>query len=195
MSWKTFHSRGETLCAVMDTANERRDGVLPMDVPGVAENFADELDLIGALLLKWHARLSGNIERAMLREPLDLESAVAAAWHLTAEEMPGVRLVVDRCVEQPVSPEMERALARAREMEWSRLAIAAGLANTQDQAAVAVGRRVEEHARIGLARSETEFEADSATEIAPVDAAPQATPGVHRATGSFADRIKAVLAA
>ena len=57
MSWKAFHHRGETLRVVVDTANERRDGVLPMDAPGVTENFTDELDLIGALLLKWHARL------------------------------------------------------------------------------------------------------------------------------------------
>jgi hypothetical protein len=181
MSWKTFHSRGETLRTVMDTADERRDGLLPMDLPGVAENFIDELDLIGALLLKWHARLSGNIERAMVREPLDLESAVARAWHLTAEEMPGVRLVIDRCVDQPVGPEMERVMARAREMEWSRLTIAAGLANTHDESAVAVGRGVEEHARTGLARWETE----PVVEPAPT----------HRATGSLADRIKAVLAA
>jgi hypothetical protein len=200
MSWKTFHSRGETLRVVMDTTNDRRDGVLPMDLAGVAENFTDELDLIGALLLKWHARLSGNIERAMLREPLDLESAVAAAWHATAEEMPGVRLVVDRCAESPAGPEMERAMARAREKEWARLAIAAGLANTPDDAASAVGRRVEERARRGLAHSAAQSAAQSAGRSATEPAAPARTvthtvPGAHRATGSFADRIKAVLAA
>ncbi len=108
MSWKTFHNRGETLRAVVDTANDRRDGVLPVSVPGVAENFRDELDLIGALLLKWHARLSGNIERALVREPMDLESAVAGAWHTTAEQMPGVRLVIDRCTEAPASPRWSR---------------------------------------------------------------------------------------
>ena len=78
MSWKTFHHRGETLRDVEHVANERRDGALPMSVPGVAENFTDELDLVGALVLRWHARLSGNIERAMAGEPLDLEAAVAA---------------------------------------------------------------------------------------------------------------------
>ncbi len=150
MSWTTFHSRGETLRVVIETANHRRDGVLPTEVPGVAEHFTDELDLIGALLLKWHARLSGNIERAFVREPLDLESAVAAAWLTTAEEMPGVRLVIDRCVAEPTGPEMEQAMTRAREAEWARLAVASGLANTKDAAAVAVGRHVEERARAGL---------------------------------------------
>ena len=33
-----------------------------MDVPGVAERFRDELDLLGALHLKWHTRLAGHIE-------------------------------------------------------------------------------------------------------------------------------------
>src|SRR3954468_10346327 len=105
MSWTAFHSRGETLQAVVDTANARRDGVLPMQVPGVAQNFTDEIDLVGALLLKWHARLSGNIERALLREPMDLESAVASAWRTTAEQMPGVRLVIDQCQEHPETPQ------------------------------------------------------------------------------------------
>ena len=76
MSWNDFHHRAEILRAVVDTADENRDGVLPMHVAGVAENFTDELDLVGALLLKWHARLSGNIERALMREPMDLEDAV-----------------------------------------------------------------------------------------------------------------------
>src|SRR6476469_8450597 len=106
MSWTAFHSRGETLRAVVDTVNATRDGILPMQVPGVTENFADELDLVGALLLKWHARLSGNIERALMLEPMDLEAAVASAWRTTAEQLPGVRLVVDRCIKLPATPEM-----------------------------------------------------------------------------------------
>ena len=34
-----------------------------MDVEGVGEAFADELDLLGALQLRWHTRLAGHIER------------------------------------------------------------------------------------------------------------------------------------
>ena len=192
MSWKTFHSRGETLRVVMDTANHRRDGVLPMGLPGVTENFTDELDLIGALLLKWHARLSGNIERALVREPMDLESAVAAAWHTTAEQLPGVRLVIDRCMKQPTGPEMERALARARENEWARLAIAAGLANTKDDAALVVGRHIERRARAGLAQP---VAAPGPLSEPTAPTAEDAGPKTGHTTGSLADRIKAVLAA
>ena len=106
MSWTAFHSRGETLHAVVDAANATQDGILPLQVPGVAENFTDEVDLVGALLLKWHARLSGNIERALMREPMDLESAVSSAWRATAEQLPGVRLVIDRCTLLPETTEM-----------------------------------------------------------------------------------------
>ena len=117
--------------------------------PEWPRHFTDELDLVGALLLKWHARLSGNIERALMREPMDLEAAVATAWRTTAEQMPGVRLVVDRCTESPETAEMATAMERAREREWVRLALAAGLANDQSPAAVEAGRHVEALARAG----------------------------------------------
>jgi hypothetical protein len=186
MSWKSFHNRGETLRTVVDTANERRDGVLPLDTPGVAENFRDELDLIGALLLKWHARLSGNIERSLMREPMDLESAVATAWQTTAEQLPGVRLVIDRCTESPDGPDMARAMTRAREHEWVRLATAAGLASSPNNAAASVGRRVEDLARLRLADA-----AGSPAAPAPVTEDRSSA----AATPSFVDRIKAVIAA
>jgi hypothetical protein len=190
MNWNTFHDRGEILRDVVHVADERRDGTLPMGVPGVAENFTDELDLVGALLLKWHARLSGNVERSLAHEPMDLESAVASAWLTTAKQMPGVRLVIDRCIEHPTGPEMERSVIRAREHEWVGLAIAAGLANGEGAAAVAAGRRVEELARAGYAAPATpvvEHVVEPATE-------PATEPAIERAE-SLADRIKAVLAA
>jgi hypothetical protein len=193
MSWTAFHSRGETLHAVVDAANVNRDGILPMQVPGVHENFADEIDLVGALLLKWHARLSGNVERALVREPMNLESAVASAWLTTAEQLPGVRLVIDRCTNWPETPEMEAAMERAREQEWIRLATAAGLANGQGPAAAAAGRRVEELARQGLtaeSRLETPEPVPEPEPEPTVD-----TPTNARPTESFVDRIKAVLAA
>ena len=198
MSWTAFHSRGETLHAVVDAANTAQDGILPLQVPGVAENFTDEVDLVGALLLKWHAPLSGNIERALMREPMDLESAVSSAWRATAEQLPGVRLVFDRCALLPDTTEMAEAMERAREREWVRLALAAGLANAAGPRAVEAGRRVEEQARAGLAlepvpqrASETETtiepaEGDTPTAENTTDEAP---------TESFVDRIKAVLAA
>ena len=45
-TWDSFHHRGEVLRAVVEEANARRDGVLPMELPGVAETFGDEFNLI-----------------------------------------------------------------------------------------------------------------------------------------------------
>jgi hypothetical protein len=36
MTWTTFHHRGEVLRTVTRTADDRRDGILPMDVAGVS---------------------------------------------------------------------------------------------------------------------------------------------------------------
>ena len=177
MSWNDFHHREEILRVVVDIANENRDGVLPMHVAGVTENFTDELDLVGALLLKWNARLMGNIERALMREPMDLERAVAEAWRTTAEQLPGVRMVIDRCTDAPASPEMERAMNRAHDRELAYLATAAGLSSGRSAASIEVGRRVEQQARTGLAVPQAQkLEPDAPTE-------------------SLADRIRAILAA
>lgn len=184
MSWNRFHHRGEILRVVVDTADERRDGVLPTDVPGVAAAFADELDLIGALQLKWHARLSGNIERAYVGEPIDLESAVVRAWAETAQQMRGVRLVLDRCAEQPSAAEIDRAMKRTTCLEQGRLAVAAGLASGHGAAAVAAGRRLEERARQDLVQAGE-----------PAVPAAEAVPATEVRTVSLADRIRAALAA
>lgn len=147
MTWNAFHHRGEILRAVVETADARRDGVLPMQLPGVDKSFHGELDLIAALWLKWSARLFGNIERALTTEPLDLEDAIASAWRLTGDQLPGVRAILDRYVESPSDPEMAAALHRASEKEWCRLAAAAGLANDEGPAAARAGRQVELKAR------------------------------------------------
>jgi len=186
MSWNDFHHREEVLRVVVDTANENRDGVLPMHVPGVTQNFTDELDLAGALLLKWNARLSGNIERALMREPMDLESAVAEAWRTAAEQLPGVRMVIDRCAEMPATPEMERAMNRAHDRESAYLAAAAGLSSGRSTASIEAGRRVERLARTG-----------AALEVQEPERAPEPEPDQRpdAPTETLADRIRAVLAA
>jgi len=181
MSWNDFHHREEILRVVVDTANENRDGALPMHVAGVSQNFADELDLVGALLLKWNARLMGNIERALMREPMDLEATVAEAWRTTAEQLPGVRMVIDRCTDAPASPEMERAMNRAHDRESAYLATAAGLTSGRNAASIEAGRRVEQLARTGLA--------------GPVAQEPAPEPEPDAPTESLADRIRTILAA
>ena len=147
MTWTSHHNRAETLRAVIETANTRLDARLPMDLDGVAETFADELDLVGALQLKWHTRLSGHIERQLQSQPLDLERAVQAAWVAAADELPGVRAVLDHHRSHPTSDEMGWALSRATVKERVLMATMAGQAGIGDLAGAPIGARIEEGAR------------------------------------------------
>jgi len=147
MTWNSFHRRGEILRTVIDLADARRDGTLPMDVEGVTETFGDEVTLLGALQLRWHTRLAGCVEKQLADEPLDLENAVVLAWLATAEGMPGVRRILDRHIEAPTTREMARALARASVKEHEMLAMMAGRASAPGDAAARVGRSIETSAR------------------------------------------------
>lgn len=175
MTWTTFHHRGELLRLVTTTADERRDGILPMDLDGVTETFGDELTLLAALQLKWHTRLAGSVERALVDQPLDLDDAVERAWGETADKLPGIRLVLDHYRAHPLDEAMARAMAKATAKERMMLATTAGRASVGDPAAAAVGARLEEAARLrhrGI---------------------PVVTPRVERPT--FIERLKAVVAA
>lgn len=147
MTWKAYHNRGETLRSVIATAEVRQDGRLPMDVEGVAETFRDELDLLGALQLKWHTRLSGQIEQLLTTQPMDLESRVALAWKLTADELSGVRRILDHYRDHPVDDAMARAMAVATAKEHYFLAVMAGRSALGDDHAAWVGARIEEQGR------------------------------------------------
>ena len=147
MTWNAFHSRGEILRAVIAAADDRLDGRLPWDVDGVREVFADQLDLLGALQLKWHTRLAGRIDRALVAQPLDLDAAVIGAWHAAAEELPGIRLVLDHYREHPVDAAMAEAMATAAAKEQTMLAVMAGRAGTDNTGAACVGARLESRAR------------------------------------------------
>lgn len=175
MTWTAFHSRGEILRAVSAAADARVDGRLPLDVDGVREAFDDELDLLGALQLKWHTRLAGRIDRALTSQPLDLEAAVIDAWHETAEELPGIRLVLDHHREHPLDDRMAVVLDRAAAKEQTMLAVMAGRAGTESTGAASVGAAIESRARASRG---------------PVRRQRQA----HRAPGLL-DRLKAALAA
>jgi hypothetical protein len=147
MTWKSFHNRGEILRTVTATADTRRDGLLPMDVEGVAETFGDELALLGALQLRWHTRLAGRIERELMHQPMDLERAVVTAWQRTAEELPGIRAIVDRHRAEPLDAAMAEAMAKSTAKEHTLLAVMAGRSSAQDAAAARVGAEIEHRAR------------------------------------------------
>src|SRR5690606_11464785 len=152
MTWDNFHRRGDVLRAVTHEVNTRCDGRLPMDLPGVAETFADEIDLVGALQLRWFTMLSGQIDRLMVDEPIDLEHAVVEAWRASAAALPGVRAVLDRIRELPESAEMAQAIAVAGAKEHQMLALMAGRASRldRDERAARAGALIEERARQGL---------------------------------------------
>ncbi len=147
MTWKSFHNRGEILRSVIATAGVRRDGILPMDVSGVAETFGDELSLLAALQLKWHTRLAGHIERELVAQPLDLQAAVEVAWSHAADELPGVRAILDHYRAEPVDEAMASAMAKATAKEHVLLAVMAGQSSVDDASAAPLGARIEEAAR------------------------------------------------
>jgi hypothetical protein len=159
MTWNSFHHRGDVLRDVIAAADARTDGFVPMDVPGVAETFGDELTLIGALQLRWHTRLAGRIERELMEQPRDMEAldaAVIAAWRATADELPGIRAIVDRYRAEPLDDEMAQALTKATSKERLLLAVMAGRVSTNvngpDAVAVRVGEQIEARARASYRR-------------------------------------------
>jgi hypothetical protein len=186
MTWQSFHSRGETLRNVITAADLRCDGRLPVDVPGVAELFRDELELLGALSLRWHTRLSGRIEREQLQEPSDLESAVVRAWCATAEEMPGVLAILDAYRADPPDAATAQALATAHAKERALLALTSGRASGTGPAAARSGERIEERARAAYLSGA----AARARTAGSGDAEPRPEPPTR-----LIDRIRAALAA
>lgn len=174
MTWTAYHHRDDVLRAVVDAANSRRDGVLPRDVEGVADTFDDDLRLVGALQLKWHTRLTGQIDRALMDYPDDFADAVIRAWQATYSELGGVRMVLDGFVAEPADDEMAHSLEVANRKDWTYLAVSAGLASTGDEQAVELGRRLEGTARTSYRR---------------------ATPAPAQQRCTLVDRIKSVVAA
>jgi hypothetical protein len=147
MTWTSFHRRGGVLRDVIAAADQRRDGRLPMDVVGVSAVFADELDLLGALQLKWHTRLSGRIEREQAQQPMDLKAAVVRAWQQTADELPGLRAILDEQRARPAGEAAALIMVKSAAKEHALLAVMAGLASAPDARAAAAGAGIEAEAR------------------------------------------------
>lgn len=140
MTWDAHQRRDTILREVMAVAENRRDGHLPWDSTGAAQAFDTPAELLGALQMRWHTRLSGAIERELTEQPWDLGQAVVHAWRGLAADMPGVRAVLDAHADEP-------AMQRARRKEWVLLATASGLTGMDDPQAAGIGRGVEQRAR------------------------------------------------
>lgn len=171
MTWKHHHRRAEVLREVIHTADERRDGLLPMDVPGVTETFTDELTLLGSLQLRWHTSLSGRIEQQLSEEPLDLEAAVIRAWQLTADALPGIRLVLDHYTAAPTSAEMETVMARATGKEHTMIALMAGRASTDGDLTIRTGEALALRARTSYPATATRHRDHAPTLVGRLKAA------------------------
>ncbi len=182
MTWDTFHRRGEVLRAVLAHVDARRDGRLPMELPGVAQTFGGEAALLGALQLRWHTRLGGTIERELANDPADPERAVLRAWRATARELAGVRAVLDAAAEHPSSDEVASSVAAARRKERVLLAAMSGKASPSSPTAATVGREIEERARLGH-------------RPAPSPARVRGRHASDRSRRSLRSRVKAALAA
>jgi hypothetical protein len=176
MTWDAFHHRGDVLRDVVDEANRRRDGALPLELPGVTETFDDASALVAALQLRWHTRLAGHVERVLMDRPDDPENAVVVGWCETATELAGVRQILDAQRENPLDPELAEALDRAHRKDAVMMAAMAGLASPSAPSAVRVGERIESAARAAYR-----------TTAAPRHLAEGSTPV------SLVDRIKAIL--
>jgi hypothetical protein len=176
MTWEAFHHRGDVLRTVIAEADARRDGNLPMDLPGVSETFRGALDVLAPLPLRWHPRLAGRIERALAGQPLDLDTAVVDAWRATAEQLPGVRAILDRHAATPPDAESARVMDTAVAKERQMMAVLAGRVSgtAVEPHGQRIGEELEARARAGWSRP-----------------APTRTPTQPR----FVDRLKAALAA
>jgi len=147
MTWTTFHRRGEVLRSVIDVLDARRDGRLPMDLPGVPETFGTEHALLGALLLRWHTRLSGHLEHALMTQPMDVDQTVVDAWHATADDLPGIRAALDRYRAEPTDDQMAAHLATSAAKEHLLLGAMAGRHGARPDDTQAAGRVLAERAR------------------------------------------------
>ncbi|WP_158887857.1 hypothetical protein [Amycolatopsis anabasis] len=147
MSWNDFYRRRDVMDAVLRQAARNPGGELPFaDVPGAAQAFACEEDLLLALHYRWTQLLSGYL-RAEVAGPEDAEGvpgdnedhvdAVTRACHAAAADHDTLRAVLDANLDRYAS------LRSMREAEQRMLAITAGLAEPHEP--------VEEITKVGAA--------------------------------------------
>ena len=73
--------------------------------------------------------------------------AVVAAWHATADDLAGVRAILDRERCAPCTPSTAEAMAKAAAKEHALLAMMAGRVSAPGAAAARVGAEIEDRAR------------------------------------------------
>lgn len=126
---------------------------LALTTPGVPDTFTDEVDLVGALVLRWHTRLLARLDQAIEGPRGDLPGSVVEAWAGAARDQRGVRRLLDEQLATPSSPGLDALLRRAQQAEHARLAQAAGTAGTDAAAGAGLELAARERLAQGLSSS------------------------------------------
>ena len=123
-SWSRVHAHSASLREVITAL----DAGLPLtDVAGEGATgaFADRDEVLLALHGVWSRRLHGRIDVALETDDRELAECVGRAWLNTADDLPGVRRVLDEHSDEPV-------LRHVLGHEHRTVAVAAGLATFDD---------------------------------------------------------------
>ncbi|SFQ45769.1 hypothetical protein [Amycolatopsis rubida] len=151
MSWTDFYRRREILDAAVRQARRAPRAPLSLaEIPGAAEEFGTEENLLRALQYKWTQLLSGYL-RAEFADPDEADlpgdqvDAVTRAWRQAQRDHEDLRAALDGALER--CP----ALEPLHRTELHMLALTAGLAEPDEPAdeIVKVGRTLDALMRAG----------------------------------------------
>jgi hypothetical protein len=124
IAWDNYRRRATALRRVIADLDRSGSSTLPWG-DELAAVFDDRDDLLVALHDAWTRRLTGRVDLALEIDEHPPGASVALAWHEVADELAGVRRVLDRQADNPVLRSSER-------QEHRLLAVAAGVATIND---------------------------------------------------------------
>jgi hypothetical protein len=124
IAWDTYHRRATALRGVIAELDRSGSSTLPWD-DELAAVFDDPDDLLVALHDVWTRRLAGRVDLALEIDEHASAESVALAWREVADELAGVRRLLDRQADNP-------ALRHSQRQEYRMLAVAAGAATIGD---------------------------------------------------------------
>lgn len=135
-AWENYHRRAEALRHVVKDLDRSGSSTPPWD-EDLAARFDGPDDLLVALHDLWSRRLAARVDLALEIDEHGPEESVALAWREVADELSGVRRVLDQHDDNP-------ALSRSERQEHRMLAVSAGLATIGDPASrsAAAGARL-----------------------------------------------------
>ena len=124
IAWDTYRSRATALRRAIADLDRSGSPTLPWN-DELAAAFDDPDDLLVALHDVWTRRLEGRVDLALEIDEHESWQSVALAWREVADELSGVRRVLDGQADNPV-------VRHSRRQEHRLLAVAAGIATISD---------------------------------------------------------------